>query len=186
MGQVDDPTVWPPDCFEESASYGRGDILDPLETLVSDASQLNNISKTVFGNQSRVAFLRYCTDSSTKYIESVQVGITNGIGSQSQWLNVLGHDDKISELNDCSIYQLEKDDVRVSTLEIGYLGNGSNFDKGVIWLRFLLRDLKNSGPSDSDVTVTIGKIETYMLKKTLKFSQKNAFIGFHGKMSSGT
>ena len=100
----------------------------------------------------------------------MQVGITNGVGSQSQWLNVLGHDDKFNELNDCSIYQLEKDEFKVSTIEIGYLGNGSNFDKGVIWLRFLLRDLKNSGPSDSDVTVTIGKIETYMLKKTLRFS----------------
>ena len=77
----EDPTVWPPDCFEESDSIGRGDILDPLEILVSDASQLNNISKTVFGDKSRVASLKYCTDSTSKYIESVQVGITNGIGS---------------------------------------------------------------------------------------------------------
>ena len=73
----------------------------------------------------------------------MQVGITNGIGSQSTWLNVLGHDDKFNELNTCSIYQLEKDDFRVSSLEIGYLGNGTEFQKGVIWLRFLLRDLKN-------------------------------------------
>ena len=99
---------------------------------------------------------------------------------------MLGHDDKFNELNVCSTYQLEKDEVKVSTLEIGYLGNGLNFEQGVIWLRFLLRDLKNSGPSDSDVTVTIGKIETYMLKKTIKFSQEDAFIGFHGKMSTGT
>ena len=79
-------------------------MVDPLESIVSDASQLNNISKTVFGNESRVAFLRYCTDSVYNYIESVQVGITNGIGSQSTWLNVLGHDDKYNELNTCSIY----------------------------------------------------------------------------------
>ena len=144
QGQTqDDPTVWSPDCFEETDAYGRGDILDPLESLVSDANQLNNISKTVFGQESRVAFLRYCTNPTLKYIESVQVGITNGIGSQSSWLNVLGHDDNYNELNNCSIYQLEKDEFRVTSLEIGYLGNGTNFEKGVIWLRFLLRDLKN-------------------------------------------
>ena len=73
-------------------------------------------------------------------------------------------------MNECSIYQLEKDDFKVATLEIGYLDNGNDFEKGVIWLRFLLRDLKESGPTDSDVTVTIGKVETYMLKQTLKFS----------------
>ena len=68
---TDDPTVWSPDCFEKSDAYGRGDIVDPLESLVSDSSQLDNISRTVFGDESRVAFLRYCTESTTKYIESV-------------------------------------------------------------------------------------------------------------------
>ena len=95
MAALDDPSVWSPECFEKSDAYGRGDIVDPMETVKSDSNQLDNISKTSFGNKSRVAFLRYCTDSNTKYIESLQVGISNGIGSQSSWLNVLGHDDKI-------------------------------------------------------------------------------------------
>ena len=51
-------------------------------------------------------------------------------------------------------------------------------------MRFLLRDLKYTGQNGSDVIITIGKEETFMNKKTLKFSQSDAFIGFHGKVSN--
>ena len=74
----------------------------------------------------------------------------------------------------------------MATLEIGYLDAGAEIDQGVIWLRFLLRDLKNSGPSETDVNVNIGKEETSMKKQTLKFSQSDAFVGFHGKQSDST
>ena len=76
--------------------------------------------------------------------------------------------------------------MRVATIEIGYLNVGVAREQSVIWLRILVRDIKNKGPAYSDVTVTIGKTETYMIKRTLKFSQTDAFIGFHGKYSTGT
>ena len=47
-------------------------------------------------------------------------------------------------------------------------------------MRFLMRDLKYTGSNADDVIISIGKEESYMLKKTLKFSQSDAFIGFHG------
>ena len=148
---------------------------------------LDNISKKKLGAEARVTFLRYCTDRNTLYVSSVQAGITNGVGSENKWLNVIGHDDQGEpQTAVCSIYQLEKDDMRVETIEVGYLNVGVAREQSVIWLRILVRDIKNKGPADSDVTVTIGKTETYMVKRTLKFSQTDAFIGFHGKHSSGT
>ena len=66
-----DPNVWDAVCFEESERYGRVDVLDSLEKPVSDRSQLNNIARTAFGKESRVAFMRYCTDPFTDYLESV-------------------------------------------------------------------------------------------------------------------
>ena len=53
-------------------------------------------------------------------------------------------------------------------------------------MRFLLRDLKYTGQNGSDVIITIGKEETFMNKKTLKFSQSDAFIGFHGIYTATT
>ena len=61
----DDPTVFPPDCFDETARYGRPDLVDPLEVLTSDRGRLDYISKTVFGQDSRAALLKYCTNSDT-------------------------------------------------------------------------------------------------------------------------
>ena len=112
--------------------------------------------------------------------------MTNGIGTESQWYNVIGEDDKTNPLNKCAIFHIEKDDFRVNSLEIGYVQAGREFEQGVIWLRFIVRDLKNTGPSDSDVIITLGKEEPFMLKRTLKFTQADAFVGFHGKQSTGT
>ena len=74
----------------------------------------------------------------------------------------------------------------MAQLEIGYFDYGAITDQGVIWIRLLMRDSANSGPSDTDVTVTVGKEETTMFKKTIKFWTYDAFVGFHGKQSSST
>ena len=50
--------------------------------------------------------------------------MTNGIGSESLWLNIFGYDDSLSNQVTCSIYQLEKEDYKVRTLEVGYLNVG--------------------------------------------------------------
>ena len=89
-----DETVWPSTCFEESKLYGRPEnTVDTEQTLSSDRSLLQNISKLAFGSESRVALFRYCTSQLSQYLESVQVGITNGIGSQTNWLRVIGEND---------------------------------------------------------------------------------------------
>ena len=71
-------------------------------------------------------------------------------------------------------------------MEVGYVNVGNAGEQGVIWMRMILRDLKNSGPADTDVIINLGKVENYMMKRTLKFSQQDAFIGFHGRSSDST
>ena len=66
-------------------------------------------------------------------------------------------------------------------MEIGYITINSERDQGVIWTRFILRNVINNGPSDTDVTITLGKVEAFMLKRIFRFSQASAFIGLGGK-----
>ena len=80
-----DDTVWAATCFEESYTSGRTDIVDALEISVTSKTEFDGIAKATFGDESRVAFLNYCTEATTNYIESIQIGITNGAGSQTQW-----------------------------------------------------------------------------------------------------
>jgi len=98
-------------------------------------------------------------------------GITNGIGSKISWLNSIGVKEKVSAPDACGTYELEKEDFKVASLEVGYVTINSVREQGVIWVRFILRDIRNNGPSDSDVTITLGKVEAFMLKRTFKFSQ---------------
>ena len=81
----------------------------------------------------------------------------------------MGHNNSVISTNQCVEYSLEKDNFKVAQLEIGYFDYGAITDQGVIWIRLLMRDSANSGPSDTDVTVTVGKEETTMFKKTIKF-----------------
>ena len=74
----------------------------------------------------------------------------------------------------------------MAQLEIGYFDYGSTTDQGVIWIRLLMRDTANSAPSDTDITITVGKEESTMFKKTIKFQTSDAFVGFHGKQSTST
>ena len=130
--------------------------------------------------------MQYCTSNTNGYLNSLQVGITNGIGSQTQWLLPLGSDQTAGLDAECAIRELERDNFRVETIEVGYVTAGQIDEQGVIWLRILLRDLKNNGPTDSDVIINLGKVENFMLKRTFKFSQQDAFIGFHGKESGSS
>ena len=50
-------------------------------------------------------------------------------------------------------------------------------------MRFLVRSLQNTGPSETDILVTMGKIETIMKSRTIEFTQAAAFTGFNGKVS---
>ena len=79
----------------------------------------------------------------------------------------MGHDKTVTTTNQCVEYSLEKDNFKVAQLEIGYYDFGT--DQGVIWIRLLMRDSANSEPSDTDITVTVGKEESSMYKKTIKF-----------------
>lgn len=56
----------------------------------------------------------------------MQVGITNGIGSQSRWLNLIGHDDRVTITNECAEFQLEKDEYRVQAMEMGFFSEGTD------------------------------------------------------------
>ena len=98
----------------------------------------------------------------------------------------LGSDQTAGLDAECAIRELERDNFRVETIEVGYVTAGQIDEQGVIWLRILLRDLKNNGPTDSDVIINLGKVENFMLKRTFKFSQQDAFIGFHGKESGSS
>ena len=86
---------------------------------------------------------------------------------------MLGHDDDSSAAKastTCAIREFERDEFRVNSVEIGYLTVGTPEEQGVIWVRFILRNLRNTGPSDSDVIITVGKVESYMMKRTIKFT----------------
>ena len=61
-------TTWSSDCFEESYASGRADITDPKETQVTAKSDLDSIATEIFGKDSRVAFLNYCTELTSQYI----------------------------------------------------------------------------------------------------------------------
>ena len=126
------------------------------------------IDRAEFGDASRVAFLSYCTDKTTAYLNYIQAGITNGIGSQIRWMSPIG--EKNFNNQGCGTYELEKEDFRVVSMEIGYITINSERDQGVIWTRFILRNIINNGPSDTDVTITLGKVEAFMLKRTFRFS----------------
>ena len=43
-------------------------------------------------------------------------------------------------------------------METGYIADDANptVPSGIIWLRFLLRSLKNTGPSESDLAIEVG------------------------------
>jgi len=97
----------------------------------------------------------------------MQAGTTNGIGSKIRWLSSIG----VKKGAVCGTYELEKEDFKVASLEVGYVTIYSDRQQGVIWVRFIMRDVRNNGPSDSDVTITLGKVEAFMLKRTFKFSQ---------------
>ena len=84
---------------------------------------MDNIPKSELSDKSRVAFLRSCTDIFTDYVVTLQVGLTNGIGSQIKWMTPIGRDES-NELNDCATYELEKEDYHVDTIEIGYTNLG--------------------------------------------------------------
>ena len=53
-------------------------------------------------------------------------------------------------------------------------------------MRFLLRDVQNTGPADSDKTILVGKANICMKKNTLSFSPKQAFTGLVGKSNLET
>ena len=167
--------MFQPDCFAETAAYGRPDYIDPDELPISDRTQLDYISRDVFTQESRAALLQYCTNSETGYLSSLQVGITNGIGSQTKWLLPIGTDPLSSNTApdddvSCAIRELERENFRVETIEVGYVTVGKIGEQGVIWVRLILRDLKNKGPADTDVIINLGKVENFMLKRTFKFS----------------
>ena len=91
-----------------------------------------------------------------------------------------------ASIAECSMYELEQQDYRVISMEIGYLdetSDSSTARKGVIWLRFVLRELMNAGPTDSDKTIILGRSDNDMRKQTLKFTQQGSFLGFTGTVA---
>ena len=48
-------------------------------------------------------------------------------------------------------------------------------------MKFVLRELGKQVASESDVTIVIGKEDTFVYKSLLRFSQQEAFIGFKGR-----
>ena len=53
-----DTSLWEPDCFSETERFGRADVVDTLETPVNDRDLLDNIARSAYGDNSRVAFIR--------------------------------------------------------------------------------------------------------------------------------
>ena len=68
----------------------------------------------------------------------------------------------------------------MATIELGYLVGGatSASDRGVGWLKFVLRETDESSPNSSDVIVIIGRKSPSMSVEVLSFSYENSFIGF--------
>lgn len=162
----------PAHCFEETTAYGRAVDYTFFGTTVTDKTSLDGIDFTVFGDYPRVSLLKFCTAVTTGYLQSVQAAISNGVATETKWLQSHGDLDSADDSVECTLYELEQNYFRVNTLEIGYLDQGdvSSTQKGVIWLRFMLRDLRGADAGDSDVTINVGRSEPSMLKNTLKFT----------------
>lgn len=151
--QSEPVTSFGPYCFTETQLYGRADVGDAQEIAASDKTELDNIPLSEFGNASRVSMIKYCFDTRTAYLKSVQAGLTNGIGSEVKWLNTIGLDDKVSAANtECGMYHVEREDYRVAELEIGSVTAGLPNTQGIIWLAVTVRHVKNLSPTPFDVT----------------------------------
>ena len=92
-------TSFGPYCFTETQLYGRANVGDVQEIAGTDKNNLDNIPLSDFGNASRVSMIKYCFDTRTAYLKSVQAGLTNGIGSEVKWLNTMGLDDTLQAAN---------------------------------------------------------------------------------------
>lgn len=151
----------------------------------SDKNFLDNIPLSEFGNASRVTVIRYCIDKETGYLNSVQTGITNGIGSQIKYLQTIGLDDSIKGDDlACEQFAVENEKFRVAEMEIGFIDGGSSKAQGVIYLGLTVRHVDMKSPSQRDVIIGLGKNETFMTRQKLFFSQEdNAFIGLVGSRS---
>ena len=174
-----------PHCFKETLIYGRGEVSDRTEKQVSDKTFLDNIPLSEFGNASRVTVVRYCIDKETGYLNSVQTGITNGIGSEVRYMQTIGVDQsfKGDDLI-CGQYAVENELFRVAQMEIGYIDGGSAKAQGVIYLGLTVRHVDIKSPSQRDVIIHLGKNETFMTRQNLFFDQENnAFIGLIGSRS---
>ena len=153
VGANDSIDSYGPHCFSETTIYGTPRA-GSQEIPASDKTELDNIAQSDYGVNSRVTALRYCVTASTGYLNSIQAGLSNGFGSKIKWQKLIGLDDATrNALVSCKTYEMERDDYRVAEMEIG------SQSTGVIWLSFIMRDVKYKSPSPTDVKITIGKPE---------------------------
>ena len=90
-------------CFVDSKLVGANALFTNSAQSFSDLTMVNNLQKTVFGSNTHVAVLKYCTNSNTGYLSLVQAGLASGIGHEVIWLNAIGS----SVGSACGMYSLE-------------------------------------------------------------------------------